>query len=59
MLIGTLHGALARDEQVGAPSMNITLGWQQSPSFVARLLATPVLWAGPDAEADPTEWTES
>ena len=62
MMIRTIHGALARGEQVGAPAMNFrqtALGWQQSPSFVARLLATPILWAGPDAGAVPAEWTGS
>ena len=62
MLIRTIHGALARGGQVGAPAMSfgrMTLGWQQRPSFVARLLATPILWAGPDAGAVPAEWTGS
>ena len=56
MLIRTIQVALARGEQVGAPSMDfgqMTLGWQRGSSFVARLLAMP------DGEAVPTEWTES
>ena len=62
MLIRKINDALARDEQVGALSMEfgqMTLGWQQSPSFVPRLLATPILWVGPDAGAGPTGWTEN
>jgi hypothetical protein len=62
MLIRTVHGALARGEQVGAPTMNfgeMTLGWQRGSSFVARLWAMSALWALPDAGAVPTEWTES
>jgi hypothetical protein len=62
MLNPTIRGALTREGYVGAPGKTfrqMTLGWQQSPSFVARLLATPILWAGPDAGAGPTEWTEN
>ena len=62
MMIRTIHGALARGEQVGAPAMSfgqMTLGWQRVSSFVARLLATRALRTWPDAGAVPTEWTES
>ena len=58
MLIRTIQVALARGEQVGAPSMDfgqMTLGSQRGSSFVARLLAMRTLWAG----AVPTEWTEN
>ena len=37
----------------------MTLGWQRGSSFVARLLAKRALWAGPNAGAVPSEWTES
>ena len=62
MLIQTIHGALARDEEVRAPSMDfgqMTLGWQWSSSFVARHFAMGALWAWPDGEADLTRWTEN
>ena len=61
MLIRTINGALARGDEVGAPSMNfrqITLGWQRASSFVARLLATRALRTWPDAGAVPSEATE-
>ena len=62
MLIRTILGALARGEEIGAPSMNFrqkTLGWQRSSSFVTRPLAMRALWAWPDAWAVPTGWTEN
>ena len=62
MMIRTIHGALARGEQVGAPAMSfgqMTLGWQPGSSFAARLLAVRALWAWRDPGAVPTGWTES
>ena len=62
MMIRTIHGALARGGQVGAPAMSfgqMTLDWQRCSSFVARLLAVRALWAWPVAGAVPTEWTET
>jgi len=62
MLIRTMNGTLAWDEQVGTPTTSfgqMMLGSQRGPSFVARLLATPVPWAGPDSGAVPTRWTET